>query len=531
LRKANYTAIVLAMSLLIFWAGHSPALGAEYDTRQEVIDLIKAYYPHPVDDAVFARPSARMVVEGLNDPHSEYMSMDELNLFMGDLDGSFCGIGVVIEMLTQGMLITDTIPDSPAQSAGLQAGDVITAVNDRLLAGLSEEEARILLQGRAGSRVKITVMRDAQQLVMFLKRADLAVPSVLARQLDDGVAYLAVMAFGINTAEEMGQYIRRLDAVSDQWIVDLRGNSGGYIMSAAEIAGYFLNVGNLVILQQKEERVHLPVMPQSSFINEPVIFLTDEYSASAAELLAAAVKDYRRALLLGETTYGKGTMQEIFVLQNGDVLKLTVAQFYSPFGKKINQLGVQPDLQILSQEAVEAARLLLSKPRGGSSLARIEAGGQKYLVDLELAREQKHWQSWAGLTAAVNSFTVDSALTSQMHTISLSAQDIARRWPVYYPDYGFLGEFHHLPQAGPLYLSLDGLDDYLPENAAALELIDSRSGQRVAFDLHRQGTLFCLEPIDEMPGSEYWLVWHGLPEPTGQRVPSRPGIAILHYTH
>ncbi len=497
------------------------------DVRAEVVALIERYYPGDVDPRIYLHSSAAAIVQGLNDPYSVYMTEQEYERFMQEMDGAFCGIGIYMETVPEGILITDTMPGSPAEAAGLKAGDIIYAIDNVPVQGMAADEVQSRMQGREGSKAAIMVKREARQLKFTVERAALAAPSVRGKQLGDRVAYLAVRSFSSNSAFEMEHYITLLDPECDQWIIDLRSNAGGYISTSAELAGFLMKVSNMVVVQQKEGRLQLPVAPQSIMIDEPVIVLLDGYSASASELLAAALKDYQRALLVGETSFGKGTMQQLFPLSNGDALKLTVAEFYSPRGYKINHCGVAPDIRAPAQEALAAAWLLLSQPSEGESRAYIEAGGSKFMVDLQAARSDDCWEAWNILTKDAGALEVEYASGLPEGKIQLSRDDIVRRWPVYYPNYRFLGDFNNLAGDQPVLLSIQGLQPDGEEGGMGLELIDSQSGRRVSCATEQAGTLVRLLPGDISIGHEYWLLLHGQSADGADAPPA--AIAILRY--
>jgi len=528
-RYFNHLLLVLVLCCAVLCNG-SP-LQAAYDVRQEVVAIIREYYPDPVDPGVLQRATARAVVEGLNDPFSHYMTPEQFSRFMQGINGSFVGIGIFIEMFPEGLMITDTLPDSPAHLAGLKKGDLITSINHQALTGLTLEEAARRLEGQEGSQVLLTVMRGSQRFELRLKRVALDAPTVYALQLHDRVGYVAINSFGSDTASELENYVKAMDMDADQWILDLRGNSGGYLYTAAEVAGYFINAGNMVTMRQKDEWLELPVVPQAARINEPLILLVDSNSASAAELLAAALKDYRRALLVGETTYGKATMQQGFTLSNGHILLLTTAEGYSPLGNKIHRQGVEPDLKVKAEEALDAARLLLSQPVGGSSHAYITVEGGKCLIDLTLARSDEFWESWLSITQNLDSMAVECDIASAMHTVILSRADIARRWPVFYPDYRLAGEYHNLDRAQAVSLEINGLPDNWAEVKSAFELLDGQSGERIPFDIAVQGTSITLEPLGPLNGQEYWLLCNGVPFAHAPSDPLPPAIVILRYSN
>lgn len=490
-----------------------PCHAALADARNEVAALIREYYPEAVDPQVFQASTAREMVRRLGDPYSGYLSEEELEAYLGDLDGSFSGIGIYMDMKADGIVVLDIMPDSPASTAGMQAGDVIVEVNHVSLAGLDLEQAQDLILGRPGSRVIVTIVRAQEQIEMTMTRAEIIIPSVTSKLLGQDTGYLNLDSFGSSTAHELGKAIQGLkNRGVKQWILDLRGNGGGYVYASAEVAGYFLDVDNLVTVQDKQDRVHMPVIPETPQINEPVLLLVDEYSASASELLAAALKDYDEATLLGETTYGKGTMQQVFPLSNGDLLKLTIAQFYSPFGNKIHTVGVKPDLAIDPDQALEAAELLFTHTAAGASKGYLKQGDQQYMVDLTTARSEKFWQAWGSLCTNVNALQVDTRVTSDQHSFLLDSNNIRQGWPIYYPAYQYMGEYQGVNPAKPVYLAMESLEITDSGVDTELELVERRTGKRVKYQLEARGSVTVLKPQEAVTEGEYWLVHnHAVP--------------------
>lgn len=349
--------LILAIFLALLWV--FPA-GAADSSVEEVRALVDQYYITVPPEAVHTATSVEGILKALDDPHSGYFTAEEFAALQDDMEQNFSGVGIFIEMVEEGARVVAVVEGSPAREMGLKAGDVITHAGTVALSGLPAEEVTALLRGPDGSRVQITVKSGERVRTLTLQRRQIHVPTVRGEVLNGHIGYLDVDSFGESTVEEFRRAVNSLQKQKvDSWVVDLRYNPGGYVESASLLAGYFIGDQPLMRLKERGKMSLISAYTTGSRVTEPVVFIINEYSASAAELLAAAVQDYGRAILIGTTTYGKGSMQEIFPLENGDVLKLTVAHFFSPKGHRINQQGVTPDIPVKDIDPLVIAGMLL----------------------------------------------------------------------------------------------------------------------------------------------------------------------------
>lgn len=349
--------LILAIFLALLWV--FPA-GAVDSPVEEVRALVDQYYITVPPEAVNTASSVEGILKALDDPHSGYFTAGEFAALQDDMEQNFSGVGIFIEMVEEGARVVAVVEGSPAREMGLKAGDVITHAGTVSLGGLPAEEVTALLRGLAGSRVQVTVKSGERVRTLELQRRQIHLPTVRGEVLNGHIGYLDVDSFGESTVEEFRRAVNSLQKQNvDSWVVDLRYNPGGYVESASLLAGYFIGDQPLMRLKERGKMSLITAHSTGSRVTEPAVFIINEYSASAAELLAAAVQDYGRAVLIGTTTYGKGSMQEIFPLENGDVLKLTVAHFFSPKGNRINQQGVTPDIPVEDVDPLVIAGMLL----------------------------------------------------------------------------------------------------------------------------------------------------------------------------
>lgn len=451
------------------------------DILPEIRSLLQTQYADPVSPEVLSAPTIEELLKRLGDPHTTYFAPVEYENFVGSIDMRFTGIGIHIEMLPEGVKVVSVVPGSPAEEVGLKKGDLIISADGQSLAGLSAEQAVSLLRGVEGSTVQISVQQGSETKALTVTRRAIAEPTVTGSVLDGHIGYLDLKSFGSDTPEEFElavmQVVRSSNQKVDSWIVDLRDNGGGYLSSAIDLAGYF--IGPQVAIQVKDRSgvFHLYQAPQQPFtLNQPIIFLTNENSASASEILTAAVKDYHKATVVGTTTYGKGTVQSMFDLSNGGVFKMTVDHFYSPFRHEINKVGITPDVVIQQADSLKAAELMLSNKT----------------VALAKARSMDYWVAWGEI---LNSVT---------------GNETSERYSQYYPDYRKVSELSGVPLDKKFTVHFDGAADWQSVNGSSIELINSLTGERTL------STFKVLGPSDVQvipegalsPDTTYWLVIH-----------------------
>ncbi|WP_262173938.1 S41 family peptidase [Saccharococcus sp. Marseille-Q5394] len=322
----------------------------------EIRQLIKDYYVDDVPASVLSRSTGKEITNGL-DPHSAYMSKQEYEAFINGIEQRIVGIGVVLEESVNGIKVISVIKDGPAFKAGIVPGDVITHVGGNSLKGQSVQAAVPLISGKENTDVSLTIEREKTEkpVKMTIRRAEIHLPTVESEMLGGNIGYIRLNSFATDSARDMEDAIRSLKG-AEGFIVDIRNNGGGYITAAQEIAGFFPGVEQAFQLREKNKKPAIyPSVNQKQKITGPVSLLINEYSASASEMLAVNLKEQKAATLYGESTYGKGTMQSMYAFNDGSVLKMTTARFYSPKGIAVDKVGVTPDIKTRENEELITA--------------------------------------------------------------------------------------------------------------------------------------------------------------------------------
>lgn len=380
----------------------SQTAGSSIDTSSldlaEVRYLIQNAYVDKVPDSVLNLPSIDAIIKALNvnDPYTAYFTANEANDFVGKINNNYSGIGVYIDTDPKGIKVTGVMDGSPAQEVGIEAGDIITKAAGHSLAGLSTEEAVQYVKGPENTTVAIEVLRDNKTNNFIVARKSINAPTVQGDILNDHTAYIDISSFGDNTPTEFKSQLDKLKKSNpDSYIIDLRDNGGGYTTSAYNIAGYFMGSKPVVRLVDRNNEVYMvDAIAQAETIDKPTIFLVNENTASASEILSAAVKDYKDAFFIGTTTYGKGCAQDMFQLSDGSVLKLTVMRFYSPNGNTIQKVGITPNLNVGDNIDSLGVALLLSGNSGNtldkSGYIRVRVSNQYFEVNLTTAEQSEY---------------------------------------------------------------------------------------------------------------------------------------------
>lgn len=329
----------------------------------EAWDIVhQNYVDQPLDDKKLLQGAIRGMVEAVGDPYTAYTTPEEAELLNTSLTGELQGIGAQVEQAGDMLRIVSPMPGSPAEAAGVLPDDLIVAVDDEPLAGLSQTEMVLRVRGPAGSTVKLTVKRAGENefLEFNIVRARITIPSVESKMLDGNVGYIKINDFGQNTARDFRDQLRTLLSQRPVGLVlDLRNNPGGYLNTAVDIASQFIGEG--VILREQfgngSEDTY-PARPGGLALDIPLVVLINKGSASASEIVAGAIQDRGRGTLVGETSFGKGSVQRPQSLSNnqGEV-RVTIARWLTPNGRQINKVGIEPDVVVeLTRADREAKR-------------------------------------------------------------------------------------------------------------------------------------------------------------------------------
>ncbi len=321
------------------------------DLFSEVLQTIKQEYVDEVDQAEVMDSAINGVLQSL-DPYSAYMSPKSFEGMQTDTKGEFGGLGIEIGMESGVVKVISPIDDTPAAKAGIKAGDYIVRINNEQVQGKTLTEAVELMRGPVGSEITLTVRRrnERKALEFKIKRAIIEVRSVEAKILGtkNEVGYLRLKSFNENSDEQLLKHIKKFekDNKLNGYILDLRNNPGGLLTQAISITDFFLEDGEIVstkgrrinetrrFFSKKGDEIH----------GKPLIVIINNGSASASEIVSGALKDHKRATILGEHSYGKGSVQSIIPLKNGGGIRLTISKYYLPSGKSISDVGVMPDI-------------------------------------------------------------------------------------------------------------------------------------------------------------------------------------------
>ncbi len=296
------------------------------------------------------------LVASLDDPYSVFLPPEEKKLFESDLSGTFGGVGMEVDKRDGDIVVVAPLEGTPAKAAGVQTGDRIIKIGDRTAADLELHEAIQLIRGEVGTIVVVTVARDKspEPLVFKLTRQIIQLPTIDTK-VERGVFVIKLHNFGGTASELFRQALRKfVTAGTDKLIIDLRGNPGGYLEAAVDLSSWFLPAGETVVIEDRgghEDPVHYRSRGYNPFTEQlKMVVLVDGGSASASEIFAGALAEHGRARLVGEKTFGKGSVQELITLDNNGAIKLTVAHWLTPRGNSISENGLKPDIEVVRPE-------------------------------------------------------------------------------------------------------------------------------------------------------------------------------------
>lgn len=320
----------------------------------EVFRTVQEGYVDPIDDRTLMRSAIRALLADL-DPHSAYLPATSATALAEEVQGMYDGIGVEVEVRPDRSLkVIGAIDGGPAHRAGLRTGDVIVAIDGRPAGSRREADPSRALRGTAGTSVRLSLLRPGEALPrdVVLVRQRIALSSVSSRLLEPGYGYVRISYFEGDTADELKRQLAALQSVSggplSGLVLDLRNNPGGLLTTAVEVADQFLEAGPIVSTRGRTptSNVLYRASPGDALQGAPIAVLLDVGTASSAEVVAGALRDQRRALLLGARSFGKGSVQTVIDLGNGDALKLTTARYYTPAGRSIQAAGILPDVTL-----------------------------------------------------------------------------------------------------------------------------------------------------------------------------------------
>ena len=322
------------------------------DLFGEVLEKINKEYVDEVDQSKSMDAAINGLLQSL-DPYSAYMTPESFEGMQTETSGKFGGLGIEVGMEAGVVKVISPIDNTPASKAGLKAGDYIVKINNEQVQGKSLMEAVDLMRGPVGSSIEITVRRRGvkKALIFNITREIIQVQSVKSELIDNNIGYIRLTSFNENSSEQIKDKVNKLNKFKDLkgYILDLRNNPGGLLSQAIKISDFFLENGEIVSTKSRKVSENRKWFAKKGDITmgKTLLVLINYGSASASEIVAGALKDHKRAIIIGENSYGKGSVQSIIPLKNRGAIRLTIAKYYLPSGKSISEVGVTPDIEVV----------------------------------------------------------------------------------------------------------------------------------------------------------------------------------------
>lgn len=459
-------------------------------TLNEIRNIIKNNYINDVPDSVLNKPSIGEILTALNDPYTEYFTAEEEEDFLNEINNKICGIGIEMSKVSSGAEVVSVIKDSPAEAAGIKEGDIIISVNSRLTSNLSIDEIGDYIRGQEGTKVTLLVKRENEILNFNIQRAELNLSTVDGEMLDNGVAYICISSFGEDTAEKLDDTLEQLSVKNPQsYIIDLRNNGGGYMYSAIDMAGNFIGDNLALIVEDRNQnKMGYLTREHKIMIDKPTIFLINGNTASASEILSAAVKDYNKAFFIGNVTYGKGVAQEIFPLSDGSALKLTTESFYSPLGNKIQKVGIKPDLDTGDLDSLKVAQLLSGKCENSvdkSGFVKITLDDREFNIDLNTAKDENYWSTFKYIIENVPKSKV--YVGTKNGWTNTPDEYFSNIYKFFYPNYKVLGTLNNVSDDKSFTVTFNKEVNFDLSSNVTMEIINSSTGKKVDFSVSNLG--------------------------------------------
>jgi len=353
MKKIQLYLIIFLSSFFFSYSVNSAEIDIykKIDLFGEVLDKINKEYVDEINQSESMDSAINGLLQSL-DPYSAYMSPDVFNEMQTETSGEFGGLGIEVTMESGVVKVISPIDDTPASRAGLKAGDYIVKINNFQVQGKSLSEAVDLMRGPIGSGIELTVRRRGERkaLTFNIIREVIQVQSVKSEIIDENIGYIRLTSFNDNSSDQIEKQIKKLkkDKNLNSFILDLRNNPGGLLSQAIKISDFFLENGEIVSTKSRKKSENRKWFAKKGDITDgkTLLVLINYGSASASEIVAGALKDHKRAIIVGENSFGKGSVQSIIPLKNRGAIRLTVAKYYLPSGKSISEVGVRPDIEV-----------------------------------------------------------------------------------------------------------------------------------------------------------------------------------------
>ena len=353
MKKIQFYFLVFLSSFFFSYSVNSAEIDIykKIDLFGEVLEKINKQYVDEIDQSEGMDSAINGLLQSL-DPYSSYMSPEIFQEMQTETSGEFGGLGIEVSMEAGVVKVITPIDDTPASKAGIKAGDYIVKIDNVQVQGKSLSEAVDLMRGLVGTEIELTVRRRGEKKALTFKitREIIEIQSVKSDLLENNIGYIRLTSFNDNSSDQIKEKIKKLKENENlkAFILDLRNNPGGLLTQAIKISDFFLDNGEIVSTKSRKKSENRKWFARKEDITDgkTLVVLINYGSASASEIVAGALKDHKRAILIGENSYGKGSVQSIIPLKNKGAIRLTVAKYYLPSGKSISEVGVRPDIEV-----------------------------------------------------------------------------------------------------------------------------------------------------------------------------------------
>ena len=407
----NFFKHTFFLALFFTFFGLSPAYAQTDDEEQRleaffqdlesfttVFSNIKQLYVDEVTNKQLFEAAIKGMVTGL-DPHSNYLEPKEQKSLLESATGKFGGLGIVIGMKDDAIKVISPIDDTPAYRAGIQAGDLIVKINDTPVRGMTLEDGVELMRGEPDTDVQLTIVRkNTKPFVVDITREIITITSVKGYLLEEDIGYIRISSFQNPTADLLKDTLSKLVKENDRYleslILDLRNNPGGVLEGAVDVSNLFIDKKGLVVYTEgriPSSKLKFKTEPGDIMLGSPIVVLINEGSASAAEIVAGALQDHNRAIIMGSTSFGKGSVQTIIELEDGYGLKVTTARYYTPSGRSIQAKGIEPDIALknISLENEKEKSVIDTKEKDLNGHLEVEDPSKLSFDEIIVAQENK----------------------------------------------------------------------------------------------------------------------------------------------
>ena len=313
----------------------------------------KNHYKNKINTEEDAYIAINSMLESLNDPYSKFMNEQEFNEQNIDMDAKITGIGVNIMMVSGKAVIVGIVDNAPAQRANIKPGDIILKVDDVDMQGKNIADIAQSIRGKSDTYVTLELLRDDKKITKKLQRKEVKIQSIRAKIIDKNIGYIRISSFmSTHLAQELGEALKKV-VDAEGLIIDLRNNPGGILDNAVMLTNTFIDKGTIVSIHNRQGQEYaIEADPKQPHLTVPTVILVNQGSASASEIFSGAMKDYKRAVLVGERTYGKSAVQKVFMLPNKTGMNITVAKYFTPSGADIYKKGIEPDYAVSNPEGL-----------------------------------------------------------------------------------------------------------------------------------------------------------------------------------